>query len=174
MSMPNDFRDRRLAELYQWWCAKRASRLAPRQGDCDVAEIPGLRPIVHLIDVIEEPLRFRHRWIGSEVVHWMRRDASGRFIDAALYGDAADEIHASLAIVTREIRPYCRRAKMVWRDERGITVESIEMPMIDETGAVTAILRGASFFLDREKVPRRLDFRPVSNMGAGAFGAAGG
>ncbi|MBL8837617.1 MAG: PAS domain-containing protein [Alphaproteobacteria bacterium] len=170
--MPNEFRDRRVAELYRWWSAKCVSRLAPRQDECDIAEIPALRPIAHLIDVIEDPLRFRHRWIGSEVVHWMRRDASGQFIDAALYGDAAEEIHASLAIVTREVRPYRRRARMVWRDERGVTIESIEMPLLDEYGTVTAILRGASFFLDREKAPRRLDFRPLSRVTA-PFAAPG-
>lgn len=172
--MLNDGRDRRLADLYSWWSAKRASRLAPREADCDLAEIPALRPIAHLIDVIEEPLRFRHRWLGSEVVHWMRRDATGRLIDAALYGDAAEEIHASLAIVAREVRPYRRRARTIQRDGDGVAVESIEMPLVDDAGMVTAILRGASFFVDRERAVRRLDFRPLSNVGIPApLGAPG-
>ena len=173
--MPERFRDRRLAEVYAWWCAKRAGRLAPLRADCDPAELPHLRPIFHLIDVIEEPLRFRHAWVGSEVVGRMGRDVSGQFVDEALYGSAVEEIRASLAIVAREVRPYRRLARMEWHGEGDLEIEAIELPLLDVGGAVCAILRAAS--IDERpaaagRPARRLDFQPMSCLGAATTTAA--
>lgn len=170
--MLDSFRDGRVGELYRYWCDKRGTRLAPRRSDVDPLEIPKLLPIVHLIDVIEEPLRFRHRLVGTEVVAWMKRDVTGQYVDASLYGDAADEVRATLALVAREVRPYQRRARLAWHSEDWLTMESVELPLVDDAGAVTTIMRGASFFLDRDASARRLDFQPLSCASIGAAAPA--
>ena len=75
--MENEFGDSRLAKLFAYWRGKRGNHRAPPRRNIKPMEIPALLPIVHLIDVHEDPLAFRHRLVGAELVERLGRDGIG-------------------------------------------------------------------------------------------------
>lgn len=157
--MEERFEDPRLDRLYAYWWSRRRDGQPPRRRDIDPVDIPHLLPILHLIDVLWQPLRFRHRLVGTEVVRHMERDVTGRMVDESLYGPATGEILDSLTALTRERRPYGRQARLDWLGRRWVAMESVELPLVDDDGQVEMILRGSSF----SSVARRSGVRPVSS-----------
>jgi len=67
-AMDEHFSDPRLGRLYAYWLSKRLEGGPPRRRDLDPIEIPDLLPILHLIDVLWEPLRFRRIVIRSSSI----------------------------------------------------------------------------------------------------------
>lgn len=140
------FRDVRLECLYSYWLKKKAGRAAPMRADLDPAEIKPFLPILNLLDVRREPLGFRHRLVGTEIVDKLGRDATGHWVDAALYGPAAPLIFDGLRAIAEEGRPYRRLTRLDWHARNWLGMEAVEMPLIDEAGEIVMILRGASYF----------------------------
>ncbi|MEQ8267412.1 MAG: PAS domain-containing protein [Parvibaculum sp.] len=140
------FRDPRLERLYAYWLKKKAGRLAPVRADLDPAEIKHFLPILNLLDVRREPLGFRHRLVGTEIVDRLGRDATGHWVDAALYGPAAPRVFDGLRLIVEEGRPYKRLARLDWHTRNWLGMEAVEMPLVDEAGEINMILRGASYF----------------------------
>lgn len=159
--MSSQFGDRRLDRLYRYWWKKRAGRLAPHRSDLHPDEIPDLLPILHLIDVNPAPLSFRHRLVGTELVERFERDVTGRTVDDALYGDAAAGIVAGLSRIATEIRPYRRLNRLDWHKRDWLVVESIEMPLIDDSGRVSMILAGRAVSTPTAAVPDEIAFAPL-------------
>ncbi|MDO9127790.1 MAG: PAS domain-containing protein, partial [Parvibaculum sp.] len=63
--MEDLFRDTRLARLLDYWRGKRGNRPAPARRNIRPMELGPLIPIVHLIDVHQDPLGFCHRLVGA-------------------------------------------------------------------------------------------------------------
>jgi len=53
-------------QLFDYWCSKRAGRIAPRRQDIDPSEIASLLPLLYLVDY-EQPDTFRYRLAGTEI-----------------------------------------------------------------------------------------------------------
>lgn len=156
-----EFADRRLTLLLGYWNSRRGDRRAPRQQDVELDEIPRLRPILNLIEVERDPLAFRHRLVGDDVVDRLGRDVTGQCVGASLYAEAAEEIRASLATIVAEVRPYHRLARLDWFERRWLTMESLELPLLGDDGRVASILRGATFGVIQPPLPERLRFAPL-------------
>ena len=150
----NGFRDPRLTWLYGYWLDKRGGRPAASRADLAPSEINPFLPILNLIDVQKEPLGFRHRLVGTEIVERLGRDATGRWVGAELYGPSWEEIFNSLRCVAEELRPYRRLARLDWHSRSWLSVESLELPLIDGGEEVHMILRAASYFTDKESAGR--------------------
>ncbi len=123
------FRDARLAHLFDYWRERRGNRPAPARRSIRPMEIPSILSIVHLIDVHEDPLAFRHRLIGSEVVEALGRDVTGKWVDEEIYGEMAGEVFDGLAAVAWEMRPYRRLSRLDWIARPWLAMESLEMPL---------------------------------------------
>jgi len=160
--MDAQFGDGRLERLYRYWWSKRAGRLAPNRIDLNPAEIPDLLPIVHLIDVGWDPISFRHRLVGTELVERFERDVTGKTVDGTLYGDATADIVADLSRVATEIRPYRRLARAAWHARDWLVVESVEMPLIDDAGRVAMILAGRAVSTPTLTAAEKSEFAPLS------------
>lgn len=139
------FRDQRLRQIYDYWNSKRQGQRAPRQSDIDLAEIATLLPIIQMIDVDRDPLRFRHRFAGTEIVEWMGRDATGKELNSDLYGSEAEAILDTLRTIVDEGRPYHRTSLLHWHERDWLVMETVELPLLDDAGQVAAILGGACF-----------------------------
>jgi hypothetical protein len=159
--MTSQFWDDRLGTLLDYWNLKRGRRPAPSRRDLDPAEIVSLLPFLHLIDVKPEPLRFRHRLVGSELIDMMGRNVTGHYLGEGLYGRAADEIIETMKALTTQIRPFRRRSRLEWHRSDWLTMEALDLPLIDETGRVNMILCGRRFTLADPPLTTRLNFDPV-------------
>jgi len=159
--MSAQFGDERLARLYRYWWQKRGDRAAPHRADLSPAEIPDLLPIMNLLDVSWEPLTFRHRLVGTELVEWMKRDVTGKMVNEALYGRAAGVIIDGLSRVATEVKPYRRRSRLDWQGREWQAVESLELPLIDDAGRTVMLLRGAAHSTAGPDFPDRVEFTPL-------------
>lgn len=159
--MASLFWDDRLADLFAYWNAKRGNRPAPSRRDLDPREITRLLPFLHLIDVEPEPMRFRHRLVGSELVDMMGRNVSGKYVSDVFYGRAADEILETMRTLATEIRPFRRRSRMEWHRADWLTMEALELPLIDDNGRVNMILSGRSFTMTDPAFGSTLNFDPL-------------
>src|SRR6185312_534525 len=79
--MNGPFASRDMNEIHAYWLAKRGQRRMPSRWDIDPAEIPRLLRNLMLIDVSHDPIRFRYRLIGSNVVDATGEDRTGRWFD---------------------------------------------------------------------------------------------
>ncbi len=160
--MESQFGDERLARLYRYWWQKRGDGVAPHRSDLNPAEIPDLLPIVHLIDVRWEPLSFRHRLVGTEIVEWLERDVTGKDVTADLYGSHATGLLATLEQLAKEVRPFRRRTRLYWHRRDWLTIETAELPLIDDQGRTAMILRGATFSALTRGFPEQMEFEPLA------------
>jgi hypothetical protein len=76
-----NLRDRKLRRFYDYWVGKCGDRRMPARRDIDPLDFPYVLGNLMLIDVLREPLRFRVRLHGSNVVARMHYDMTGRFLD---------------------------------------------------------------------------------------------
>ncbi len=159
--MASQFGDGRLARLYRYWWDKRGSRPAPNRADLNPTEIPDLLPIVHLIDVSWNPVSFRHRLVGTELVERLERDVTGKAVDGSLYGEATEKIVAALTRIATEVRPYRRQARLAWHARDWLMIESIEMPLIDDDGRVAMILAGRAVSIPNRSAADTTEFEPL-------------
>jgi hypothetical protein len=148
------FHDPRLERLYGYWREKRGERPAPSRVDLVLSEIKPFLSIVNLIDVRKEPLGFRHRLVGTEIVERLGRDATGCWVSSALYGPAWEDVFQGLRTVAEEVRPYRRLTRLDWHVRPWLSMESLELPLLGEDGEVNMILRAASYFSDKESASR--------------------
>lgn len=71
-----------LRDLHRHWEARRGERAMPSRADMDPVELPRkLLPNLFLVDVEEDPRRFRYRLVGTELTAVMRRELAGLYID---------------------------------------------------------------------------------------------
>jgi hypothetical protein len=66
--------DSRLCRLFSYWLAKKGDRRCPSRGDIDPLDFAYVLGHVILFDVIRDPLRFRVRVHGTEMVRRARYD----------------------------------------------------------------------------------------------------
>ena len=156
------FRDPRLAYLFDYWRSKKGDRIAASRTDLLPSEIKPFLPIMNLIDVQRDPLRFRHRLVGTEIVERLGRDVTGALVSPELYGPAFERVFEGLRLVTEEARPYRRLTPLSWCERNWLSVESLELPLIDSGGEVNMILRAASHFSDTQSVKGDCEVWPLA------------
>lgn len=104
----------RITALYRYWNSKRGERPLPSRADIDPVEIKPLLPGLFMIEVLEDPRRFRYRLIGTDLVTFSGRDSTGRMIDSALYGEAAEGMVSRLNEVVEGRRPMLSLSSAYW------------------------------------------------------------
>jgi hypothetical protein len=70
--------DEHLQRLYAYWRERRGDRLMPARADIDPSEMRWLLGRISLIDVTQNPLRFRYRLFGLALVEEFRQDLTGK------------------------------------------------------------------------------------------------
>jgi len=70
-----------LRQLYAYWDEKRRGRRFPARADIDPLELGFVLGNLSLIDVLQDPLRFRFRLQGTMAVSRLGYDLTGKFVD---------------------------------------------------------------------------------------------
>ena len=73
--------DSRLRRFYEYWAAKKGDRRFPTRADIDPLEFGYVLGHILLPDVVHEPLRFRYRVHGTQIVMRVGYDLTGKFLD---------------------------------------------------------------------------------------------
>jgi hypothetical protein len=159
------FGDPILGEISRYWLSKRRDGRAPRRADIKPGELgPPIRNL-NIIEVLRQPggtLAFRHRLVGTGIIEWLSHDATGQMVDEALYGEAAAaEIVATLTRIALTALPYHRVARLDHNSRKFALMESVELPLSDDTHDVAMILRGVSYRHIAAGTEPDLFFRPL-------------
>ena len=134
-----------LRQALAYWESKRRGRPMPARRDLDPIEIPRLLPWVLLIDVLRDPLDFRYRLIGTEVVAVSRDDFTGtRFSD--LPGKGSDSvIWDNCLTVVRSKAPFSRRPPYVGPRDDVHSGQNLLMPLSSDGEQVDMIFQLIAF-----------------------------
>jgi len=133
-----------LQRLYAYWRSKAAAR-PPRRADLDPLEIgPDIHNVV-LLEVRHDPLQFRWRLLGGELVEAIGRNVTGRsFEDVYPHPIFADvmRVFSRTALTGLPIR-HVGTARFAERNH--LRYESLHCPLFDDRGMVVMMFGGLHF-----------------------------
>jgi hypothetical protein len=90
--LPSQIEDPRLSQLYDYWLSRKRNRCFPSRRDIDPLDFRYVLGHVMLVDVLCDPLRFRVRLHGSEMVRRASYDLTGKFLDDLPVADYRDYV----------------------------------------------------------------------------------
>jgi hypothetical protein len=131
-----------LRELLEYWRGRSDNEEMPSRRDIDPVDIPKLLPYIAMADVFHDPLRFRHRLLGTFITGFYERDSTGEWLGENLYGDNADDIfwfyqqcvHRRAPVAVRQLIPFIRKD---W-----VTLEALLMPLSDDGNQINMVFGG--------------------------------
>lgn len=132
----------RIRALYDYWRAihPRGGGL-PGRRHLDPLDIPRLLPNIWMIDVRRQPLRFRFRLVGTEIMKLTGRDATGQWLDQVYPGYAHSEAFASHRDCAVNARPGYRKSGVPSPPGRRVVeTERICLPLAEDGETVDILL----------------------------------
>jgi hypothetical protein len=128
-----------LARLWTYWNEKRRRRPFPARADIDPLDFGYVLGSVILVDVFHDPLRFRVRLYGSNLVERMNFDMTGRDLD----DHPCPEFRARVERDWRQtVQSRQISHKMIdeWMDDRRVRYESLRLPLSTDGRTIDMLL----------------------------------
>jgi hypothetical protein len=145
-----DIRDSRLRRLYEYWLAKKLQRRFPSRRDIDPVDSPYILGHVMLVDVMRDPLRFRVRVHGTEMVAKAGYDLIGKFLDDHSINEYRRYVMGRCEGLAGNAEPLLvRHDRMV--DGKQRRYEARWLPLSDDGQQVTMLL--AAMICDAQREP---------------------
>jgi hypothetical protein len=113
------------------WLGLRGDRVMPPRGALDPLDIAPLLPHIVLVDVLGGPMRLRYRLIGTFVTELAGRDATGRFVDRALYGRNLEAVAWPYRQVAQTRAPVATLSGALFSDRDWQCIENMFVPFGD-------------------------------------------
>lgn len=135
--------------LHAYWQSQAPSPgLLPSRARIDAADIPGLLPNIFMLDVIENPLRFRYRLAGTKLLYAGDRELTGMLMEEAHPNLFCAPPYADYPACVREHRVSRRLGSPVFDwDREHVRIERLLLPLASDGTQVDVIL-GLSVFFD--------------------------
>jgi len=145
VNQPHDIPVPLLRDLYEYWHGKKGDRKMPSRPDICPTEIIDLLPKILLIDVTYEPLRFRFRLIGTDVVSIMGQDVTGKYLDELSSNSA---MHSRLSWLARHKTTYYVSTQLDWLNRSFQKYHVLGLPLGDAAGKVNMVMYGIDQYYD--------------------------
>ena len=132
----------KLRRLYEYWAEKRGARELPARADMDPLDITFIIGNVIMVDVIDEdPLRFRIRLHGTNLVDRVGYELTGKMLDELPVNEFRALANRSFTWVVTERQPlHVSRDRII--DGRYARYETVIMPMSSDGERVDRLLIG--------------------------------
>jgi hypothetical protein len=136
--------DPRLQRFFAYWDERRRGRAFPTRHDLDPADIPFILGYVTLVEVLYEPLRFRFRLHGSELVRRGGYDMTGKGIED-LPGEENRQafLERCLSLLQSRQPQLVRSARPL--DGRMLRFEAVWVPLSDDGETINMLMRALIF-----------------------------
>lgn len=136
-----------LHELVALWDSRLDGDRLPgrRRSRFDALELLRFRGHVALIDVSQDPERYRFRLIGTRITEMLGRDLTGRYLDEIYKEERYDTVVEGYRYCIAHRRPAKARGQMVHANKEHILFESVDLPLADDGRTVNMIIKGATF-----------------------------
>ncbi len=135
--------------LHSYWQSRSPGPgIVPSRAQIDAADIPHLLPNIFLLDVIENPLRFRYRLAGTRLLYAGGRELTGLVMEDAHPNLFIAPPYADYPACVREHRVSRRLGSPVFDWDRDhVRIERLLLPLAGDGVRVDVIL-GLSVFFD--------------------------
>ena len=141
----------------RYWEERRRDRSMPSRADIDPLDIPDLLPNVFLVNVSREPLEFRYRLLGTQIVRHSAADYTGKSLHDLPEQCPPSRIWSLFQRVVEERRPFSAQVPYVYIP--GKFVEMLATPLSDDGAHVNMIFGIVQFdpslALPRMMLPNR-------------------
>ena len=140
-SLPDDAAPK-IRALYDYWLSIRpADAPLPGRRHLDPLDIPELLPNIWMVDVVRDPLRFRFRLIGTEIVKFAGRDLTGSWLHEVVEGYEGSEAFRFHQRAVETGRPGYRRGGLLFDPSNtGLTAERLYLPLAQDGRTVDILL----------------------------------
>ena len=139
---------------YDYWLEKKRALsaddltepgLLPARTDFDpLIEVPRLAPRMMLMDVLQDPLDFRYRLVGSALRRHMAQDWTGKRLSEIPFQRVGSTVWDNNVIVIRERRPILARPPYIGPHKDFRSVERVILPLASDGRQVDLLM----FFVD--------------------------
>lgn len=136
-----------LLRLLDYWETKRGPRRFPSRRDIDPLDFVYVLGNVGLLDVIRDPLRFRIRLFGENLVRRVGVEVTGKLLDEVPLPQLRGHFALRCGQIVERGTPY-RTKGDYFLDERPSQHELLVLPL-SEDGAAVSMLLFAFWFLDQ-------------------------
>ncbi len=156
LDLAGEIRDPRLKKLHDYWQERRRGRRLPARHDIDPLDFSYILGHLLLVDVLGEPLRFRIRLHGVEMVDRAGYDLTGKFVDDLPDSDFRSyvlERCQKLVEAAQPIRIDHARAL----DGRMHRYEALWLPFSDDGSTVTMLMCALVYQPEPEPTDLNLD-----------------
>jgi hypothetical protein len=131
--------DDRLRRLFAYWLEKRGDRLFPTKSEIDPVEFPYILGYVTLVDVEQDPRRYRFRLDGSILAALSGMDYTGRYLDELPGEQYVAFVKETYDRVVDSSEPY-RYRKNELLDQQLFSEETIILPLGDNPPKVDMLV----------------------------------
>jgi hypothetical protein len=131
-----------LRAIRDYWRDRSGVRKMPARRDIDPSDIPKFLPHVTLADVFHDPLRFRHRLLGTFITGFYERDATGKWLDEKLYGPNTEGMLWLYRECVRRRAPTAVRQAIPFVRKDWVTLEGVLMPLSDDGDQINILFGG--------------------------------
>ncbi|WP_321389819.1 PAS domain-containing protein [Emcibacter sp.] len=145
----SDIPPQELQELFLLWQNIRGDKSMPCRKDFRPAAVPSLLPNVSLVDVENDPRRYRFRLVGTATVKAMGRDVTGQYMDQIPGMMTMKERYDWLV---ENKTPYLYKGQLVWSEKSFLDYYAIGLPFSEDDSTVNLIMYGMYYlFPDHDR-----------------------
>ncbi len=144
--LPTVIREPRLRRLYDYWDAARRRRRFPSRRDIDPLDFPYILGNVMLVDVLDDPPRFRVH--GTNLVARSHYDLTGKLVDELPLADYRD-------LTLKRCHELAVRPQPLWvehdrmLDDRIFHYQALWLPFSDDDATVSMLMCALIYEGDR-------------------------
>jgi hypothetical protein len=132
--------------LFNYWNTKRGRRAMPARLEIDPAELPArMLPHAFMVDLSDDPPRWRYRLIGTEIVARLGVEPTGRFLDDVLGTKYCRYLEALNNHVFERKRPIYTETLLRTEDGNVLRTKRLLVPLA-HLGREPAIVFGAQTY----------------------------
>ncbi|WP_420404497.1 PAS domain-containing protein [Nisaea sp.] len=146
-------------QLFDYWCSKRAGRIAPSRQDIDPSEIVSLLSVIYLVD-FEAPDIFRYRLAGTDIAETFGHgNLKGQTLGDILADQGREFVTARWLPVVTEGLVVCMKGQIYNSVNRFAFGERILLPLAETPNGPMTGLLGMTFckWVDRIGPAERRD-----------------
>jgi len=133
-----------LQRLHRDWHGWRRGRLFPARRDFKPEDVAYLLGWINLIEVSPDPIRFKFRLHGSEVVRLLGYDLTGKFVDESPRPQHRERV-AALCLKPLTQRGPTASFENVVLDDRVFRCETLQLPLSEDAQAINMIIAAYDF-----------------------------
>jgi len=147
--LPKDC-DESIREIHDYWLSIHPAEGLPARDHMDPLDVPSLLPKLWMANVERNPVRFRYRLIGSDVVQILGEDLTGQYFDECFENFDGSVPQTTLVDTCEQGCPAWRRgpAVLIRKDYKFKQMERIFLPFANDGATVDLLLALSVYIVD--------------------------